>query len=197
MNKSIFIFLLVFIYGPSLVWAGTDCGKDKNAKCVKFSGDTIKPDCKPVESNDCLIKDATVSEDGDVGAMTSWPDFILRAKLPPQSWTKTLKNTEQEFEWILYPFVGKHYILGGHDFEIIVKVTKTTDYYKPFSCISFDYLNKYSEVTTDVGSFRIEVKNGLNYFYHGGPGSNPNPYTSEVDEILLSVLKSVKVGTCN
>jgi hypothetical protein len=79
--------------------------------------------CTPAESNDCTIHDATVIQ-GEF--KETWKNVSVRlGNIPANSWYKIIQNTDESYEVKFYPHVGKHFILGSHDFTISLKITKT------------------------------------------------------------------------
>lgn len=151
--------------------------------------------CKPEESNDCRLKDYQVVKGGEI--RQAWQSLSVRAaSLPPDSWFRVEKSDDREYRLVIYPNVGDHYILGRHDFEVEIKIKKTDRKPGPLGCTTFPSGLEYQPKPLENSNFDIEVRHGVNYFYHGGPGSNPNPFTHEVKEILKKVLEGIRIGKC-
>ncbi len=151
--------------------------------------------CKPEASNDCQLKDYQVVKDGQI--TLTWQNLSIRAaSLPVQSWYQVMKSSDQEYHLILYPDVGDHYLLGHHDFKVEIKIKKTDRKPGPLVCTTFPSGQDYQAKPLENSNFDIEVRQGVNYFYDGGPGSNPNPFTHEVREILKKILESIRIGKC-
>lgn len=192
--KNIVTFTFLFI-ASFTAHAEIPCVQGKGEKCVELSGTGKPQNCTPKESNDCLLKDATVVKGDEIALL--WQGIVIKStQLPENSWYKVEKSTDQEYTLVIYPDVGKHYILGHHDFEIFVVIRKTLRSPTSFTCIKIEKSEDSLVHKFTNGPYDIEIKSSLNYFYHGGPGSNPNPYTREVKEILKTVLENIRVGKC-
>lgn len=155
---------------------------------------TVSLACGPAQSHDCTLKDFKVAS----GTLElAWQKLPLKIeKLPVDSWYKINKETETEYELTVYPNVGEHYILGNHDFPIIISVTKTDRKSTNLKCVNrsgFDESDA-QKLILQSGPFDIQIQSDLNYYYDGGPGSNPNPYTAEVLKILKDVM--IAIGKC-
>ncbi|MBI4412362.1 MAG: hypothetical protein HY541_07760 [Deltaproteobacteria bacterium] len=196
MNKYFLGFLgglVVFSLFPA-GFAASPCVPDSNNKCVELSGAQKASPCSPPRSNDCTIVDATVVSSGEIAPL--WQGLKIEAKnLPPQSWYRVEKSTDDEYVLVVYPNVGEHYLLGRRDFEINIEIRKTQKTGKVV-CTAVPFEDSLGDRQFENGPFHIEVKHRLNYFYDGGPGSNPNPYTREVSQILKKVIEGIKIGDC-
>lgn len=186
----VFSFVILFSFP---VMAGSSCPEGQ--KCLELSGDKMPNPCTPPESNDCNIKDATVLKES--GIVFLWQGMTVKAgQLPMDSWYKVEKSDEQEYLIAIYPNVGKHYILGQRDFELFIHIQKSQRTPTTLICSQFSFEESMGDQKTTNSHFDITIKHRLNYFYHGGPGSNPNPYTNEVEKILKTVVASIRIGKC-
>lgn len=176
--KNFVFLLLVFCFFPLL----------------EIRGET-PPACTPAESNDCLIKNATVVNDSKIQAQ--WQKIKIKVgHLPTNSWYVINKADPQEYELAVYPDIGKHYILGHHDFGVVINIKKTDRPLTGLTCITIVKAEDSWEQKLKNSNFDITIQDDLNYFYNGGPGSNPNPFTSYVRKILKEVWNSVRIGKC-
>lgn len=153
--------------------------------------------CTPAESNDCKLINFEVINGP---FKKTWKNIsILLDNIPTNSWYKIIQNTDENYEIKLYPHVGKHYILGSHDFMISLKITKTNRPSTPLSCTTVNKLDPntmFPSGTVQNGPYDIAIYYDVNYYYDGGPGSNPNPYTDEVNTVLNKILDSIQIGSC-
>lgn len=176
-------------------WSTPPCSPDSQNKCIELSGASITSSCQPAPSNDCNIKDATVVQSGEIAPL--WQGLKIGVRnLPSQSWYRVEKNSDAEYVVVVYPNVGKHYILGSHDFEINIEIRKTERKSGKIACTVIPSSDAMGDQKFENSSFDIEVKHRLNYFYNDGPGSNPNPYTGEVRQILKKVVEGIRIGAC-
>lgn len=155
--------------------------------------------CLPEESFDCTIKDAIVVSET---LKQTWQKFPIEiSKLPVDSWYKITTNTEQEFQMILYPNVGKHYLLGSHDFTITLKIAQgNRDQNIPLTCTKGTEFIKTDDLPGGVvhnGPYDIGLSIRVNYFYKGPSGGNPNPFTPQTLEILKNISNSIRIGKCS
>lgn len=134
-----------------------------------------------------------------------WDDFLVQADfLPPQSYYRVSKQTDTELEVVFYPNIGSHEFQGPYDFYITVAVRRAPDptlqsaFTPPYFCTSATGPDdSLSPETIGVGPFTIVIDSDVHYRYPSdAPGSNPNPYTSEVDNILSRVWRGLKFGPC-
>ncbi len=153
------------------------------------------PSCTPAESNDCLIKNATVVNNSKI--QVQWQKIKIKiGHLPTDSWYVINKAEPEEYELVVYPDIGKHYILGHHDFGIVINIKKIDRPLTGLTCTAVVKPEDVWEQKLKNSNWDITIKNDLNYFYHGGPGSNPNPFTSEVRKILKEVWDTIRIGKC-
>lgn len=190
--------ILKFLFFISFVLMTSQCEammkKSNSTPEQIFSGSTIKKDCSPKRSNDCTIRDALVLQEPEL--KLDWENLTFRAtQLPSNSWYKIEKSDSSDFEMTLYPNVGPHYILGQHDFTFVISIHKSERVNQAESQITKieNVSDDMSDLKLQNGIYDIEIKQRLNYYYDGGPGSNPNPFTSEVVNILKSVLKNIVI----
>jgi hypothetical protein len=154
--------------------------------------------CGHRKSYDCTVKDGTTVS----GTLKlSWQKFPIQInQLPPDSWYKITSNTSDNYELLLYPNVGKHYLLGKHDFTISLKINPgARDQKIPLTCSTGADFKKSTDIPGGIisnGPYDIELGTHVNYFYNGPAGGNPNPYTYEVINILKKISENIKLGKC-
>lgn len=151
--------------------------------------------CQPEASNDCRIKDPLIIKEGRL--LLQWNDLQIDVRrIPQNSWYQIPKNSPDEYLLVLYPDVGEHDLLGRHDFGVELKIQRSDRPAKTIQCTAVKADPAFSDQNYRNGPFDLEVRERVNYFYHGSPGSNPNPFTPEVREILQNLIGSMRIGKC-
>ncbi len=155
-------------------------------------------ECGSPQSNDCLLKNLNLPTASGT-LKINWEKLPITVEnLPTNTWYSKGENMEKsELQLTIYPNIGKHYLLGSHDFGLILKINKSNRKVSKLSCIKRNPFDQESPEQNNIytsGIFDIEFKDNVNYFYNGGPGTNPNPYTPEVAELLKKI--HIKIGNC-
>ncbi len=133
----------------------------------------------------------------------TWKAITIKATtLPKNSYYKIDTSKVDEYKTSIYFPYSDEPLLYAYDVgvEIIIKseVTRET---LPLRCVTpAPYSitsSKMERNKFDLGfGYSAEVELYLNYHSPGIPGGNPNPFTSELLELLDSVWTGLRIGNC-
>jgi hypothetical protein len=193
MKKNLLAILgtvvIITIFTGSIIYFKKNSSPEKQVQ---------KLECGSPESNDCILQKLNLPTASGT-LKISWEKLpITIENLPANTWySKAESMAKDELQLTIYPDIGKHYLLGKHDFSTTISINKSNKKFSRLSCIQKSAFNEGVESPDKVyqnGIFDVALKHKVNYFYNGGPGSNPNPYTPEVVELLKKI--HIKIGNC-
>lgn len=121
---------------------------------------------------------------------------ISLSHLPSGSLHKLRRDEGGRWELVVFPNIGKHPLLGPHAFYVYVQADGVAPDAGHFPCLTPNGIGDLEGESFSGSGWEISVGKFVNYTYRGPPGSNPNPYTPEVEKILGEVMRGIRIGQC-